>query len=105
MRGSALFGERHQDAALATRVTATRPTGPAGVADVRTFRSAGDSNSEQVYVIELNAGVEYGRTIGRSQIFVNAGIVYERWLNAGSATSPDGDIQFYGFKFGTGFRF
>jgi len=91
-RAAILFGDSY--ASGFDVVTTTTP----GFATARTADTFRSDHLGVIGVGECEIGVEYSRKIGDSaSAFVRAGIDGQIWLGAGSATSQNGALGFFGY--------
>ncbi len=62
-----------------------------------------DSRDDRILPIgELEAGLEYGRSLGRSRVFVRGAVVDQTYFDAGSASGRDGNLSLFGAQVSVG---
>lgn len=112
-RASVLFGSADQQAAFGGQELRNDDPNP---------QFASDHRTRSLWIAELELGLEYRQTVGRTLLFGQLGLVAQDWFNAGNAShstnftyinSPptiggataDSDIAFFGFacRLGVGY--
>jgi hypothetical protein len=106
-RGSILFGRNKQSAILLShqQLGELDPTEADDTPPISTGASLAANHDQVMPVAEVEAGAEWSRQMGRIVPFVRVGIVAQTWFDAGSATSLNGDLGFFGMTFGAGLSF
>jgi hypothetical protein len=56
-------------------------------------------------IIDLEGGVEYGRSVGSTFVFVRGTCVSSTYFGAGNASSSDGNLNLFGAMISTGLNF
>src|SRR5262249_46417546 len=69
------------------------------------FQDQAFGHDDVVPMDDLEIGLEWGRMVGQARLFLRAGIVSQTWFNAGTATSENGDLGFFGLNVTTGFLY
>ena len=63
------------------------------------------SNHVALPIIDLEGGVEYGRSVGSTFVFVRGTCVSSTYFGAGNASSTDGNLNLFGAMISTGLNF
>lgn len=113
-RGSLVFGSAQQDASFGGQELRNDDPNP---------QVASEHRDRALPIAELEAGVEYGQTVGRSWLFGQVALVGQEWFGAGSASrstmltprttlrpvlggaSLDSNIAFLGLSFRIGVNY
>ncbi len=111
-RGSVVFGSAQQNALFGGTVLRNTDANP---------QFASEHRGRALPACELELGVEYGRTVGRSRLFGQVLLVGHDWLGAGNASrsaqtsfregapiggaDDDSDIGFFGVAFRVGVHY
>jgi hypothetical protein len=119
VRGSALFGSQKQIAFQASQfsgsamqtVNLDQSLDPNPVDYNPTLFNAATFNQNQirhdatVTQWEYEAGVEWGRDLGRFGFFASAAVTGQEWHGIGNANSLGGNLRLFGVKGDLGFNF
>lgn len=111
-RGSMVFGSTQQNATFGGTVLRNLDANP---------QIARENRDRAIPIVELEAGVEYGRQVGSNWVFAQIALVGQDWLGAGNAsrsaqntfregalvggTGSDSDIAFLGLSFRLGVNY
>jgi hypothetical protein len=96
-RGTVLLGRHHFDAETVASVRATGGVGGVVATDTTTVGSSGSSRF--VPIGEVEVGAQWARDLGAVTLIARAGFQLQTWFDAGTLTTTNGNIDFYGGNF------
>jgi hypothetical protein len=106
-RCSVLFGRGRTESFQLHQVTEQiiPRTGKTTTTSTTATNSAITGHDDVMPVSELEAGIEFAHHFGPVRVFVQTGVVASEWDFAGSATSDNGDLAFFGLNCTLGFDY
>ena len=106
-RGALLVGTTTQNADYRQRVIDPNGRSNGGFLPVNTLITPSLTNaSDRVApMLELELGLEYGRVLGRSRVFVRTGVVNHKFFGVGNASRTDSNLSLFGVQVCTGVDF
>jgi hypothetical protein len=69
------------------------------------LRNASIGHDDVDPITELEFGVEWGCHVSHARVFLRTGVVYQEWFFAGSGSSEQGDLSFFGLNATAGVTF
>jgi len=98
LRGSALFGRSHVGNVAAESIMA-------GTGQI--LATLGENADQLSFLVSAEAelGVDFTQELGHVCFFAQAGITAQLWLGAGSATSRQDDMTFFGYTLAVGITY
>lgn len=102
-RGSLLVGVQRQDSRFNQNISDPSNLVVPGGTSIATVQSSREHTV--MPMLELEMGVEYALSLGRSRAFMRAGVANQNYFNAGSATQTGGDLGLFGVQFSAGLRY
>jgi Legionella pneumophila major outer membrane protein precursor len=106
-RGSLLVGQSHQITTYNQNVNDPKGLTNGGFFPVVSAVTPSVINytDNVLPVAEVELGLEYGRTWGRSHFFTRSAVVSQTYFGAGNATRIDGNLSLFGFQWSAGINY
>jgi hypothetical protein len=98
-RGALLVGTTRQTAAFSENITDPVNGNQSNLA----LNLARDQAT--LPIVELEGGLEWGRSLGRTYVFVRGAAVNHTYFDAGSASTTDGNLSLFGVQMSVGVGF
>jgi hypothetical protein len=95
-RGSYLVGSSRSQAAFSE--TIVDPLG----GNQNNFAISQSRTSATMPILEVEGGLEYGRLLSRSRLFIRGAVVNHTYFDAGSPSSTDGNLSLFGAQVSVG---
>jgi hypothetical protein len=98
-------GRTHSQQITVENATITPTRGNAQTINTTAFIDAAHGHNDTLPVEEIEFGVEWSHSWGRTISLLQTGVIYQGWINAGNATSENGDLSFFGLRVSAGLTY